>query len=527
MGDGAEMYCPLFWDGGMSTLKKLICVLLSVVLVVCPVLPVFAATGEEVMESFQGADAATIIKYLFSQMGAVFSGNLDDVIQNNETLVAYYNNGLPAYKDDKGNIRISNEVTNNVYNAVKSNLTALNGYYLVEPERSVADFFFSMRLGFELSVLDKWRSDFKKYSSDGLALPYQEGETFARMPSVYVVGCFISGEEVKGYSTSRGAVSFGLSYFKTSYGYGWDSPSGGSYGATLEMFKNNLICDSPVKLFYTQQDLLYYVNFGGKVYTTNKFNNYSPSDVTYKSNVVNNTNWNEVNQNIYNNIMNNYGSTPDSDRQDMIDGKYDEIISELGDIGGSVDDVNATMNSWLKKIYTKVDAILAVVQNPTKILDLISVKADMLGTKIQGVIDAVKDIDISGGGGVGSAVGSALGTLFGNILDKIIGGGEEAVTDAVQELATTFAPMVDVSKTKFPFSIPWDFQKIILLLAAEPEVPILKIPFSLPNYGFKQDIDIDLTPFENISKITRAFFTVMFVISLMNITIKLMGKGGE
>lgn len=512
---------------GGGFLKKAICLLLSVVLVVCPVLSVSAATGEEVMESFQGADAATIIKYLFSQMGAVFAGSLDDVIQNNETLVEYYNNGLPAYKDDKGNIRISNEVTNNVYNAVKSNLTALNGYYLVEPERSVADFFFSMREGLELFALDNWRRDFKKYTPEGLTLSYQEGSSFARLPRSPVVGCFISGDKVVGYSTSKGVVSFGLSSYSSSYGNTWGTPSGGyvSYEATVDDFKNHLICDAPVKLFYTQQDLLYYVNFGGKVYTTNKFNNYSPSDVTYKSNVVNNTNWNEVNQNIYNNIMNNYGSTPDSDRQDMIDGKYDEIISELGDIGGSVDDVNATMNSWLKKIYTKVDAILAVVQNPTKILDLIGAKADMIGTKIQGVIDAVKDMDASGGGGLGNVIGSALGTLLGNLLDKIIGGGEEAVTDAVQELATTFAPMIDVSKTRFPFSIPWDFGAVILLFAAKPEIPKFEIPFKL--YDSEQMISIDLTPFERMSDLSRTMFTILFVVALMSFTIRLIGKGGD
>lgn len=529
MGDGAEMYCPLFWDGGMSYLKKLICVLLSVVLAVCPVLPVFAVTGEEVMESFQGADAATIIKYLFTQMGAVVFGNLDDVIKNNETLVGYYNNGLPYYKDSGGNINIKSDTVNNIYNAIKDTSTALDGYYLVTPVRTFEDFFFSLPTGFPVSAY----SGFKKH------IDTRNGFVVASLTPnyIYTPGSYMKAN-VSGYACMDGNYvsfcDFDLNYI----GYQHYLMNGSSLipmngeRFTLEQFKTLYMGDGATKVFYSIPDLRKYLGGYNNVYYRSKYYTYNTNHdnrVTFQGDKILTQNWDTINNNIINNIRNEIVGKDlnEEDRQTAIDDIFEKILESLGDIGGTVEDIGTTTNSWLKKIYTKMDAILAVIENPTKILDLVSTKADMLGKKIQGVIDAVKDINVSGGGGLGNVVGSALGTLLGNLLDKIIGGGQEAVTDAVQELATTFAPMVDVSKTKFPFSIPWDFQKIIVLLAAEPEIPILKIPFSLPNYGFKQDIDIDLTPFEDISKITRAFFTVMFVISLMNITIKLMGKGGE
>ena len=562
------MHCS-FLDGGMSALKKIICILLSVSLAVFPVLPVFAEEPGDVGKSF------VKLKYVLTQLGCVFSGNLDEMISNSEKFQAFEDGNIVTSDDGKGSVTIDNSTVNNIYNVAKEEVTKLNGYYLVEPAQSVADFFFSMSNGYDFSVLEKWKTTFKEYTPDGLVFPYQNGAPYARLPAYPVVGCFISGEEAMGYSTTKGAVQFGVSYYKTGgFGpYGWEKPTTGMsvYNVTVEEFKTKLICDSPVKLFYTQQDLLYYVNYGGRVYLTNNFNNYANSydhSITYKDNVINNTDWSQVNHNIYNNIYNNYQDTPEDERQDLIDMKYDEIISALGDIGGNVEDMNKTLSRWLERIYKKVDGIYSKIENfkvgeiPQEVIKNISdmlerlermhqqllfvvenlsvingkfndlltnlgTFPDFLSEKFEILTKAVENIKVSGGGGLGGFLGNALGNLLGDLLDKIINGGEEAVADAVEELATTFAPMVDVSKTKFPFSIPWDFQKIIVLLAADPEVPKLEIPFSLPNYGFKQNIDIDLSSFEGVSKISRSFFTVMFVISLMTITIKLMGKGGE
>lgn len=534
----------------------------------------FAEDTGEVGKSF------VKLKYVLTQLGCLFGGNLDEMISNSEKFQQFEDGNIPVSDDGKGSVTIDNSTVNNIYNVAKEEVTKLNGYYLIEPKQSIADFFFSMENGFDFSVLEKWRTTFKEYSPDALVFPYSAGNPYARLPAYPVVGFFISGEEAKGYSTSKGAVQFGVSYYKTSgFGpYGWDKPSTGMaiYNVTVEEFKTKLICDSPVKLFYTQQDLLYYLNYGGRVYLTNNFNNYSNSydhSITYKDNVINNTDWSQVNNNIYNNIYNNYQSTPDDEKQDMIDLKYDEIISALGDIGGNVEDVNKTLSNWLKRIYDKVDAILSVIKNPSSLLQTLSdnvsdifkklgtmgeslvnifnVLTNNVGSNLNKLVDrfetlltnletgfanvvqAIKDIKIDGSGsGVGSGIGSTIGTLIGNLLtewikdliDNALDTGSDLVDTAnsiIDNLGTMFSPVADVAKTKFPFSLPWDIYACIKILAAEPETPVFKLDLTLPSYGIDEQLVIDLKDFETLSKLSRAFFTLTFIVILVNFTLKI------
>lgn len=549
-------------------------VCMSVVFFVSCSIIAFAEDTGEVGKSF------VKLKYVLTQLGCLFGGDLDEMISNSEKFQQFSDENIPVSDDGKGSVTIDNSTVNNIYNVAKKEVTKLNGYYLVEPAQSVADFFFSMKDGFDFSVLEKWRTTFKEYSPDALVFPYQDGHPYARLPAYPVVGFFISGEEAKGYSTSKGAVQFGVSYYKTSgFGpYGWEKPSTGMavYNVTAEEFKQKLICDSPVKLFYTQQDLLYYINYGGRVYLTNNFNNYSNTydhSITYKNNIINNTDWSQVNNNIYNNIYNNYTDTPEDQRQDLIDLKYDEILSALGDIGGNVEDVNKTLSNWLSRIYTKVDSILTIMQNPTtfiqSILDKISditKKLEELGVSLvrifeflsnnvgdnfnkiidrfetlfknletgtANIVQAIKDIKIDGSGsGVGSGVGSTIGTLIGNLLtewikdllDNALDTGGDLVDTAnsiLDNLGTMFSPVADVAKTKFPFSLPWDIYACIKILAAEPETPVFKFDLSLPSYGINEQLIIDLKDFETLSKLSRAFFTLTFVVILVNFTLKI------
>lgn len=516
--------------------KRILSMIMALLILVSSSITVYADSPEDVGKDF------VKLKYVLTQLGCLFSGNLDDMIANSEKFQQFQDGNIPVSDDGKGNITIDNSTVNNIYNVAKEEVTKLNGYYLVEPAQSVADFFFSMKDGFDFSVLEKWRTTFKEYSPDALVFPYQDGHPYARLPAYPVVGFFISGEEAKGYSTSKGAVQFGVSYYKTSgFGpYGWEKPSTGMaiYNVTVEEFKQKLICDSPVKLFYTQQDLLYYLNYGGRVYLTNNFNNYNnvyDHSITYKDNVINNTDWNQVNNNIYNEIYNNYQNTPESDRQDLIDQKYDEILSALGDIGGNVENMNQTLSRWLERIYKKVDSILNYIKNPTDLMQEVINKMDEFSEKVSAgftdIIEAIKGLS-GGGSGVGSGIGSTIGTIIGNLLSDWIKGILEEALDAggnvvdavnsiVDNLGTTFAPVRDVAKSKFPFSLPWDLYACIKLLDAKPEMPVYRFSVKLDAYKINEEVVLDFKEFETLSKLSRAFFTITYILVLINFTLKI------
>lgn len=545
-------------------------VCMSVVFFVSCSIIAFAEDTGEVGKSF------VKLKYVLTQLGCLFGGDLDEMISNSEKFQQFEDGNIPTVDDGKGSVTIDNSTVNNIYNVAKEEVTKLNGYYLIEPKHSIAEFLFAVTDGIPASRLEDWRKYFKGYTPEGLLLSERYGTTYVRIPYRPSIGVYLSKGYVCGYSERYGEVQFGGTSYYNSYQYWFDVSSADKYKSDMDYFVDNLVCDSPVKLFYTLEDLRYYKSFGGRVYLTNNFNNYSNSydhSITYKNNVINNTDWSQVNNNIYNNIYNNYQGTPEDQRQDLIDLKYDEILSALGDIGGNVEDVNKTLSNWLSRIYTKVDSILTIMQNPTtfiqSILDKISDITKKLGelgvslvsifdflsnnvgdnfnklvdrfdtllknleTGTADIVQAIKDIKIDGSGsGVGSGVGSTIGTLIGNLLtewikdllDNALDTGGDLVDTAnsiLDNLGTMFSPVADVAKTKFPFSLPWDIYACIKILAAEPETPVFKFDLSLPSYGINEQLIIDLKDFETLSKLSRAFFTLTFVVILVNFTLKI------
>ncbi|MDO4495869.1 MAG: hypothetical protein Q4B62_08840 [Clostridiaceae bacterium] len=78
-----------------------------------------------------------------------------------------------------------------------------------------------------------------------------------------------------------------------------------------------------------------------------------------------------------------------------------------------------------------------------------------------------------------------------------------------------------VATKKFPFSIPFDFAKGVKMLLAPAAVPEFDYTFSFPRLGINETIHIDLSDFDGIAKISRWFFSALFVIFLIFATKKL------
>lgn len=114
-----------------------------------------------------------------------------------------------------------------------------------------------------------------------------------------------------------------------------------------------------------------------------------------------------------------------------------------------------------------------------------------------------------------------------DFLDFVTGLGEKAldeaekdVDDLVGTLLDVFDSCLELIKTRFPFSIPWDIVAIMAVLSAEPETPVFDIPLKLERYGIDTSVRIDFSNFSILSDISRSFLTLIWCMYLMNYTVK-------
>lgn len=77
---------------------------------------------------------------------------------------------------------------------------------------------------------------------------------------------------------------------------------------------------------------------------------------------------------------------------------------------------------------------------------------------------------------------------------------------------------------KFPFCLPFDIQRVFNLLSAEPKAPSYDIPITMEGV-FDYHITGDLSEYEWLAEIVRWVLYIVFIIGLIMITNKLIGRG--
>lgn len=95
--------------------------------------------------------------------------------------------------------------------------------------------------------------------------------------------------------------------------------------------------------------------------------------------------------------------------------------------------------------------------------------------------------------------------------------------DVVSDVSGDFSGFGLSLKDKFPFCIPWDIYYLLTKLSDAPKTPVFKLPLYLPRYGIHEDIVIDLSPFESVSKLSRTFLSLLFAFGLIKWTIAFIG----
>lgn len=59
------------------------------------------------------------------------------------------------------------------------------------------------------------------------------------------------------------------------------------------------------------------------------------------------------------------------------------------------------------------------------------------------------------------------------------------------------------------------------------EAPVFRLPIVIERYGIEEYIIIDMAPFDPLSRFSRSFFTMIFMVCLFNLTFKVIGMWGD
>ncbi len=106
-----------------------------------------------------------------------------------------------------------------------------------------------------------------------------------------------------------------------------------------------------------------------------------------------------------------------------------------------------------------------------------------------------------------------LGTLIavqavGDVADLLADTVGDKINDYADNLKSAVTEVADALQDVFPFSIPWDLMAILALFSAEAQAPVFDIPVNIPQLGVEHNIHVDLSDFESVSVICRAFLSV-------------------
>ncbi len=185
------------------------------------------------------------------------------------------------------------------------------------------------------------------------------------------------------------------------------------------------------------------------------------------------------------------------------------------------------LKTEINKGFEEQDKLIQANSNILKAIKSVMEKGfEDIKELLDGISKKLENLKIdTGGTGGGLIVGGV------DILLDLAEFVKDFVVDTekgVATLATGFTDIVGLMAKKFPFSIPWDISLFIARFAHAPEAPVFEIPVILSRYGIDEKFVIDFSDFEIISKISRSILSVLYAISLIKFTDKVImtKKGG-
>ena len=167
------------------------------------------------------------------------------------------------------------------------------------------------------------------------------------------------------------------------------------------------------------------------------------------------------------------------------------------------------LGEYIRQLETTLDGLKQGDENREAILGDISGQLDELK----------KRLDSLGLESVGSDIKSISENLA-KLLNIEIS-AELDISETIDKFNTP-----DSITTKFPFSLPFDIYNVFNILSADPVAPQFEIPIDMTTIGGEvYTIDIDLSEYDFIANIVRWLLYGVFLIGLILLTNRLIGRG--
>ena len=104
------------------------------------------------------------------------------------------------------------------------------------------------------------------------------------------------------------------------------------------------------------------------------------------------------------------------------------------------------------------------------------------------------------------------------------------VTQTVLELfQDRSSETANKAKDKFPTSLPWDIAMVVNAMAAEPQEIKIDLPIEIQSLGIHEEINIDLSSgeWEKLAKTCRYLLSILFILFMIHLSRKMFFNGGD
>lgn len=384
-----------------------------------------------------------------------------------------------------------------------------------------------------------------------LAVSYSNTDGFILWTCNYFNGYdfYFNGDNKLCYLSSDGKSRTSISYDGAYNLFVSNSIIDSSY-SKQNFYKNQLLgfMGQSCIVFDSYNDLIRYRNYRNGSSVANYYISTEIVDNDYSTTVnkiydySSNDTYTTINNNITQAISDKGSGLTDEEYQKIVNDVMKQLQEEIDSKedtdnsgntgGGSGGDSGNTgggeSDTWLEKIFDRLGDVLEKIGTVTGIDTLVSLVqqiADDIKTLKEGgtlsadmtdTNDLLKDIK----GLLGTLIAVQAAGDIANLLADTVG---DKINDYADNLKSSVTEVADALQDVFPFSIPWDLMAILALFSAEPQVPVFDIPVNIPQLGVEHKIHVDLSDFESVSVICRAFLSISFAVGLMYLTIRITG----
>ena len=319
-----------------------------------------------------------------------------------------------------------------------------------------------------------------------------------------------------------------------------------------------------VRVFVSQYAAQNYSVGNRKIYFSENYYNYVPEDLTVSIDDLQKSV--DDLQKIIDELLKQIGNdTSEKEIEELLRLILEELRKNPGTGSGegsgggnvTVDIDLSTTNNWLSKIYTRLGDILAKI-------------SESAGQSMNDVVEGIENLK--------KMLEKYLKTITSD-LDDIKGQLEDMSeqefndkSDSFLDSATeSFSEISEVAKTKFPLSIPNDLRNLLAVISPDPPeagtaallsvnsagyddtgpvsydgmisvmddsggdaahlsssgAPVFHLPIVVESVGWDYAITVDLSGFQIVATLSRTFFTLIFIVGLIQLSIKVVGLWGD